>query len=787
MKQSTLCPLLLCSTLFVSVGGSESLAAESHQKAKGHVALPKQAGVKKIARAKGRARAAISSGEESVNVVTRRASHGSNEIMTARDIEKFVPGTNPLKVIAQQPGVLLTAADPMGQDSWATQLYVRGFFQDQIGFTLDGIPLGELTYRNYNGLGINQAISPDNISRMDVSQGAGAVDTPSTNNLGGAISFVSMDPTRKRQIDISQTFGSNSAFRTFVRLNSGDLNASGTRFFVSYARSNSEKWKGSGPLFDQKVNAKLVQPIGENSEISAFFDWDDQQYLSYQDLSLNYLHTLGPRLDNFYPNYKGAYLAAQGIFTNGQDKSNDPLDAMFYDSSAIARDYLGGLKAHITLADNLTWDSVAYGHSNLGWGGYASPFASSPNGAPLRYQEHQGSIARYGFTTGVTYQIAHNTINSGVWYENNRYMMDYFAYQMPLLGEGKPLNPLSMSSFRNPIGQLWGTTYNTNTFEYHLQDTYRILKNLSVHAGFRSMLVTTHGGATANDVAYTGQSELPSGSLTAAAAFLPHISANWRFLPGHELYFDISQNKRAYAQGGYQMGQAWGVTNQATFHELQKTIKPESDWAYELGYRYNSNLISASLNLYRVNFFNRLQSMASASIVDPVSTVVNVGSVTMNGVDAAFTIRPIKNLSIYNSISYNDSRYGTDITSAGVVYHQAGKKVVNYPDFMYKAGVDYTYKRMSAHFDVNYIGKRYLSYMNDTSVPGYWLANLGAKYQLGTKGFLKNMTFEFNVYNLFNSSYISTMGENGNPFMGDYQSFMIGAPRQYFGTVRARF
>ncbi|NHO33987.1 TonB-dependent receptor [Acetobacter sp. LMG 1636] len=748
---------------------------------------PKNVREKKSSASGLRARQAIKSEDESVNVVMHRASHGSSEVMTAHDIEKFVPGTNPLKVIAQQPGVLLTAADPMGQDSWATQLYVRGFFQNQIGFTLDGVPLGELTYRNYNGLGINQAISPDNISRMDVSQGAGALDTPSTNNLGGAISFTSMDPAHKHQVDISQTFGSNSAFRTFVRINSGDLNASGTRFFVSYARSNSDKWKGSGPLFDQKVNAKLVQPIGEQSEISAFFDWDDQQYLSYQDLSLNYLHTLGPRLDNFYPNYKGAYLAAQGIFTNGQNKTNDPLDAMFYDSSAIARDYLGGLKAHITLADNLTWDSVAYGHSNLGWGGYASPFASSPNGAPLRYQEHQGSIARYGFTTGVTYEVARNTINTGVWYENNRYIMDYFAYQMPLLGEGEPLNPLSMSSFKNPVAQLWGTTYNTNTFEYHLQDTYHILKNLSVHAGFRSMLVTTHGGGTVNDAAYTGQSQLPSGSLTTAAAFLPHISANWLFLPGHELYFDISQNRRAYAQGGYQMGQAWGVTNQATFRELQKTIKPESDWAYELGYRYNSSLLSASLNLYRVNFFNRLQSMASASIVDPVSTVVNVGAVTMNGVDAAFTIRPVEHLSIYNSVSYNDSRYGSDITTAGVVYHQAGKKVVNYPDFMYKAGVDYAYKRMSAHFDVNYIGKRYLSYMNDTSVPGYWIANLGAKYQIGTKGFLKNMTFEFNVYNLFNASYISTMGENGNPFTGDYQSFMIGAPRQYFGTVRATF
>ncbi|GBQ26006.1 TonB-dependent receptor domain-containing protein [Gluconacetobacter azotocaptans] len=782
MKRGGLAYHMICTTLFVSAWSLEGRAAGPVVHAAGtphrlvHAASPAS-----------RRSALAKASDEEVGIVGRHVSHGPEQVVTAAEIAKFVPGTNPLKVIAQQPGVLLTAADPMGQDSWGTQLYVRGFYQNQLGFTLDGIPLGELTYRNYNGLGINAAIIPDNIGRMSVSQGAGSVDTPSTNNLGGAIQFFSMDPTDRRQFDVSQTFGSNDAFRTFIRANSGKLTPSGTKFYVSYARSDSDKWKGHGPLFDQKVNAKLVQPLGDNSRISAFFDWDDQQYLSYQDLSLNYLHTLGPRLDNFFPDYRGAYLAAQGTYQNGQQLTNDPLDAMFYDSSAITRDYLGGLNAHIALTNRLTWDSTIYGHSNLGWGGYASPFASSPNGAPLRYQEHEGSLARYGFTTGLTYDIAHNTIESGIWYENNQYSMNYFAYEEPLLGQGAPLNPLSLSSFRNPIGELWGTTYNTNTFQYHLQDTYHILPNLSLHAGFRSMLVTTRGGATYNDAAYTGQAVLPSGSLTTAAAFLPHISANWEFLPGHELYFDISENRRSYAQGGYQMGQAWGVTNQATFQQLQKTIKPESDWAYELGYRYNSQLISASLNLYRVDFSNRLQSLASASIINPVSTMVDVGSVTMNGVDAGLTIRPIRNLSIYNSVSYNHSTYGSNITTGGVTYDLAGKNVVNYPSFMYKASADYTYGPASAHFDVNYIGRRYFSYMNDTSVPGYWVANLGAKYQFGKHGIFQNLSLEFNVYNLFNASYISTMGENGNPFMGDYQSFMIGAPRQFFGTIRARF
>lgn len=54
-------------------------------------------------------------------------------------------------------------------------------------------------------------------------------------------------------------------------------------------------------------------------------------------------------------------------------------------------------------------------------------------------------------------------------------------------------------------------------------------------------------------------------------------------------------------------------------------------------------------------------------------------------------------------------------------------------------------------------------------------------------GILQHITLEFNVYNLLNRSYIATVGEQGNPISGDYQSMLIGAPRQFFGTVRAEF
>jgi iron complex outermembrane receptor protein len=54
-------------------------------------------------------------------------------------------------------------------------------------------------------------------------------------------------------------------------------------------------------------------------------------------------------------------------------------------------------------------------------------------------------------------------------------------------------------------------------------------------------------------------------------------------------------------------------------------------------------------------------------------------------------------------------------------------------------------------------------------------------------GSVKTLTLGLNVYNLFNATYISITGETGNPLSGDYQTFLIGAPRMIYGSLSAAF
>lgn len=117
--------------------------------------------------------------------------------VSERAIAILAPGSSPLKAIARLPGVALQSSDPFGSYELGTRLSVRGFNQSQMGYTLEGVPLGDMFYNGHNGLHVSRAIAAENIVRVDVSQGAGGLGIASTSNLGGNLEFVSRAPSRE--------------------------------------------------------------------------------------------------------------------------------------------------------------------------------------------------------------------------------------------------------------------------------------------------------------------------------------------------------------------------------------------------------------------------------------------------------------------------------------------------------------------------------------------------------------------------------------------------------------
>jgi len=769
----------------------------------------------------------VRSAEESVAVTARRNIPHNTETTVSRAImEQQVSGTNVLRSLGQVPGVSFSSTDALGIDTWGASIYMRGFFQNQLGVTIDGIPLNDQTYANLNGVNINNTAISDDIERSIISQGAGAVDLPSNTNLGGTMQFFTADPKNKFGGKVSQGFGSYGMEHSYFRVDTGELNKTGTKAFASYARSYEKKYDAPTPMFMQQADGKIVQPLGDNSRMSAFFNWTDAAVWGYADKSFDILNTLGWRTESFYPNYAGAYAAAnweqycdgttpscalpagargKAQLPPGWINTNEQAGVAYLDAGQHSVDYTSGLNFDVALTDALRWTSTIYGQSDTQYTTYGDPYQpSAGTGAPLSEQVWQSRQERYGFNTALEYHWRNHTIHSGVWYENNNQSTGQFWYNEPLLGDGAPLETIGPYTKYGPaFAQNYGFQWNTNTFQYHLMDTWRVLHNLTLNYGFKSMLQTSSGGANYSNQDYN-YGPLPNGSMTSSEAFLPHVNIDWRFLPGHELYFDFAENMRPYGVAGTGGSTSpWAVSQPATsdgsvpaqtsqqlFQNLQRTLKPETDFTYLLGYRYSSRYVIASVDGYHTDVRHRLISASVGSLNDPLTTVIDTHKAHMDGADVTVTLMPVRGLTFYNSFSYNHFVYGANVNiceGTGDVCDIKGKRLDGYPSFMYKSNLAYTYRGFTVHFDANFYSNRPFSVMNDTHVPAYWLANTGARYRFGNYSVLKNITVDFNVYNLFNAKYIAMAGENGFPVSGDYQSMERGAVREFFGTVSTEF
>ncbi|WP_375380275.1 TonB-dependent receptor plug domain-containing protein, partial [uncultured Sphingomonas sp.] len=69
-------------------------------------------------------------------VVTGKTTRSVTQI-TGVEIQKILPGISPLKALETLPGVTFLTADPWGNNEQNISLFIHGFNQQQLGYTLD--------------------------------------------------------------------------------------------------------------------------------------------------------------------------------------------------------------------------------------------------------------------------------------------------------------------------------------------------------------------------------------------------------------------------------------------------------------------------------------------------------------------------------------------------------------------------------------------------------------------------------------------------------------------------
>ena len=362
-------------------------------------------------------------------------------------IETQAPTNNPYQVINLLPGVSTFSYD--GTGLFGGGLRIRGFNSDQLGFTIDGIPV------NDSG---NFAVFPqeytdtDNLCEVFVTQGSTDTDAPHVGATGGNVGLVTCAPTDERRARVSQTFGNNALSKTFLRYDTGKFADDRLKMFFSVSHAEAEKFRGTGSAYRDHIDYKGVLSLGGGSHIDAGILYNRAVNNNYRTLTKAEIDKYGRYQDfgafapQHQPGVNGtvqndttyAPNVANYVFNNAPGASNP--DRFYGFNLNPFRNYIATLKGHFQLAPTLSlavdpylWYGYGTGGNQLQTlregqsGGFLHGGGRDYNGDGDTLDTvafYEGSVTktyRPGVTTKVNWQIAGNSILAGYWYERARH------------------------------------------------------------------------------------------------------------------------------------------------------------------------------------------------------------------------------------------------------------------------------------------------------------------------------------------------------------------------------
>ncbi len=723
------------------------------------------------------------------------------------NLDVLPPGTSVQKALNFLPGVSAQSIDALGVNEQSLSLQVRGFSTTHLGYTLDGIPLGDGAYNNYNGLTISRALISENLGRADLATGIAGLGIASTSNLGGALTYITSDPRKDMGAQISQSFGSEDSLRTFVRFDTGEHGGFSAYFSGQYTEQDlfvdqgADK-KSTGKQFNGKLKYQF-----DGGTISAFVDISRTNQADDAYLSKDMLSRVGWDWGGYSPNWDAyvdlAYCTVTG--PTAADRcvpATSPAkngDVTYTNGQILRNDELYYLTGDFDLTSALSARVSVYHHKNKGAGnnwivGWSKQgTADTADDVPVRIRDTRYTIDRTGALASLSWEVGFNHFQAGFWLEENTSSAVRYIWQ-------NVTGPFSLAKYLKgqPDSTTWAQETKWKTRQFYVQDTVKLLDNtLSIDFGFKGTYARSD--ATAIDgiaKAPPGNQQFATGSLTAKDYFLPQVGLHWQVAPEHELFASYAENMAMF-QGGFKLGPQ-SVT-QDVWDAQGKTLKPETSKSFEGGYRYVSGPLQISLAGYYVEFDNRLLQYNPCPTnrqQEPGcgNSFHNVGSVTSKGVELAVLWKPLPWLSWYNSASYNKSTYDDDLDwcedDVCVVKATAGKQQVDTPKEMFASVLSVNHSGFFASLQGKYTGRRYYTFTNDQSFGGYTTFDLGFGYDFGNVGPLKGAKLSFNVTNLTDKRYASNFDNSvfaPDDAAGTVKVFHSSAPRQVFGTIGFTF
>ncbi|BBO29468.1 TonB-dependent receptor [Alteromonas sp. I4] len=723
--------------------------------------------------------------EEKIVVVGRRVSQtdiaigtdeATNTIAVTREELLSAPsGISGLKMLESLPGFNVQTDGALGLYEFGNSVQVRAFQLSQMGFVLDGIPMGRSDA--FGGSPIFRYVDNENLGSVVASPGAGDVSAPSYSSLGPIASYNTVRPSEEMGGMVAVTVGDFDLQRTFVKLETGDID--GFRAYVSRSKTDSDLWRGPGTIDREHIEAKALYEFGD-SYIQAtmvsndFFDYDSPSAPASTFAS------------DYYYGYQasipeGCVSADPGVYDFNGDGTIDDSDftpvftgsnctSYYEDRINIRDDKLYSLGFGTYLSEDIQLTATAYFEDKDGYGVSPDSYTNSlgiyedqaaagldvvhPRGVQYGLSTVGGE--REGLVAGVSWFMGDHKVEFGGWVEQDTYNRTQARLNKTGGSADGDVIWDEVVYYRRDYTAVRDTT------QLYLKDTISLLDDdLVLEVGMKSLSIdySLDGYRDYNDYEIDGEEGYGPQHVEADYTnnFLPMVGAVYRLNDTDQLFASIAQNYALPAGTDDIFDNAIGFAAEAPKGEESDNI--------EFGYRTNSENYNGAVAVFYTRFDNRLiaSSVLNPATGQPETFYVNAGASKAYGIEFSGVFQPEmfdRELYFNANVSYKKATLVDGFGS-----NPAGSQLPDSPEWLATGGVTYEPTEwLVANFSAKYTDTRYTDFNETYELKSYLAAQ--AYVDIGgpnSFGMPENMRLRFNVDNVFDKQVMS-FGFTGSSF-----------------------
>lgn len=703
-------------------------------------------------------------------LMVQEDSSKARSTLTKEAMEKASGASNAIDMLKYTPGMNVNSNDASGLSG--IDYTMRGMNSDQIGLSVDGIPINDSgNYAVYPNL-LGDA---ENLEQIFVTQGSSEADGPHIGSSGGNIGFVTRRPSKEFGGFVKQTLGSNNLSKTFARLETGEYN--GFSNWLSYSHTEAKKWRGEGRNYSDKFEMNSLYEDGNGNSSNLIMKYNRQDNSNYSTLSKAQFDA-DPHQD---------YSTTPVYNNKGQLNKYYKLNRNPFDTFTLS------FSQRLQLRDNLALTVQPYYY----WGdggsftGQTASILSNTSDKAGQYDLSNLSSNTYyrpswtqtwrpGVTTKLKWDINdEHSLDVGYWYERARQ-----SQTQPFINiqdDGNPANVSGTPGGSNQVKDANGNTVQgrnqytiTPAQKVWLQDTWFVTPDWTLVGGLAYQYVERIGdnkGSLYN---------APEKRKATYHQFLPNFSISYKPDMENQLFYNLTRNMRT--PPNYVLYNVGDSIN----------TKPELSWNHELGWRFQREDMLLSATLFYMRYSDRQISTTNA---DGDFEMMNIGSVESKGMELEWSGKLPYNFNYYTSYTYTHSEQQDDIVSnGGKSLPTAGKTVVNVPQNMLNMSLGYDDGLYYGSFGGKYVSAFYGDLTNDEKIGGRTVFDVAAGVHLPVdKKIVKSATLRFGIDNLFDKQYLTSVRSttfNSAPYDGVKAStpyYNVGEERTFSVSLEATF